>query len=248
MFDSIHEHIKNFETMHISSMATQITMKLLNDMFGSFSAQIKKADLNLTQNVELSGVILAHFLLDTHSSRFRAYNKECSDLIFTLIYKTLNIKNPNYKVFMRQDLAPGRFMFLGKCLETCDQTIKAEITAELLDKLEDNVLNDKKLIVTVEKNLMYFQNFLAGATKESIEGKILPQIQFIMNRSKNFVAVNAKLIMFLKAYEIESLETLRKWTTDLLSDELLMSIEQKDELVCFIKSVHGICSESHDMK
>lgn len=69
-----------------------------------------------------------------------------------------------------------------------------------------------------------------------------------MNRSKKFVTVNAELIMFMKNYEIQNMETLRKWTTELLSDELLMSIEQKDELVSFIKSVHGICSEPHDMK
>ena len=69
-----------------------------------------------------------------------------------------------------------------------------------------------------------------------------------MNRSSRFVTVNAKLIMFLKSYEITTLETLRKWTTGLLTDELLMSIDQKTELVAFIKSVHGICSESHDMK
>jgi len=74
-----------------------------------------------------------------------------------------------------------------------------------------------------------------------------------MNRSSRFVTVNAKLIMFLKSYEITTLETLRKWTTSpdntgLLTDELLMSIDQKTELVAFIKSVHGICSESHDMK
>jgi hypothetical protein len=69
-----------------------------------------------------------------------------------------------------------------------------------------------------------------------------------MNRSSRFVTVNAKLIMFLKSYEITTLETLRKWTTGLLTDELLMSIDQKTELVAFIKSVHGTCSESHDMK
>lgn len=139
-------------------------------------------------------------------------------------------------------------MLLGKCLESCSEEIKAEITSDLLKKLDEIVLNDKEQISTVEVNLMYFQNYLAAATKESIEGRILPQIQFIMNRSKNFVAINGKLIMFLKSYEIETIETLRKWTTDLLSDELLMSIEQKTELVGFIKSVHGICSESHDMK
>jgi len=69
-----------------------------------------------------------------------------------------------------------------------------------------------------------------------------------MNRSSRFVTVTAKLIMFFKSYEITTLETLRKWTTGLLTDELLMSIDQKTELVAFIESVHGICSESHDMK
>lgn len=58
-------------------MAVQIVLKLLNEMFGSFAAKLKEADLNVSQNVELSAVILAHYLLDTHPSRFQAYNKEC---------------------------------------------------------------------------------------------------------------------------------------------------------------------------
>ena len=151
-------------------------MKLFNEMFGSFAAQLKAADLNLTQNVELSAVVLAHFLLDVHPSRFQAYNKECSSLIFHLIYDTFNIQRPNYKLFMRPDLALARFMFLGKCLESCEPEVKEEVTTELLDKLEALVLNDREQLAQVEVNLMYFQNYLACATKESIEGRILPKI------------------------------------------------------------------------
>ena len=145
-------------------------------MFGGFAAQLKAADLNLTQNVELSAVILAHFLLDVHPSRFKAYNKECSSLIFNLVYGIFNIQRPNYKLFMRSDLAHARFMFLGKCLESCEPEVKEEITAELLDELEALVLNDREQLARVEVNLMYFQNYLASATKESIEGRILPKI------------------------------------------------------------------------
>lgn len=176
VFDSIHEQIRDFKAVHISSMAVSIAMKLFHDMFGGFAAQLKAADLNLSQNVELSAVILAHFLLDLHPSRCQAYNKECSDLIFNLVYKTFNIQRPNYKLFMRPDLAHARFMFLGKCLENCEPEVKVEVTAELLDQLETLVLNDREQLAKVEVNLMYFQNYLAIATQESIEGRILPKI------------------------------------------------------------------------
>jgi len=81
-----------------------------------------------------------------------------------------------------------------------------------------------------------------------VEGSILPQIQFIMNRSKNFVAINAQLIMCLKNYKIEDLETLKKWTTELLGDETLMSLEKKDEVTMYMVGVNGLCSETHGMK
>jgi len=45
---------------------------------------------------------------------------------------------------MRSDLAAGRFMLLGKCLESCEPAVKAEIKTELLDQLEAIVLNDRK--------------------------------------------------------------------------------------------------------
>ena len=69
-----------------------------------------------------------------------------------------------------------------------------------------------------------------------------------MNRSKNFIGINAKLIMFLKNYKIEKKEILGKWTTDLLSDDQLLSLEQAEQLKDFVTSVFGICSEPHDMK
>lgn len=61
-----------------------------------------------------------------------------------MLYTTLNIKQPNYKAFMRSDLAAGRFMLLGRCLESCEPAVKAEIKTELLDQLEAIVLNDRK--------------------------------------------------------------------------------------------------------
>ena len=48
---------------------------------------------------------------------------------------------------MRQDLAAGRFMFLGKCLEDCTPEVRQEITNEVLDQLEDLALNDKKKLI-----------------------------------------------------------------------------------------------------
>ena len=69
IFDAIYDTIKDFQAMHISSMAVQIATKLLNGMFSGFATQLKEADLNLSQNVELSAVVLAHFLLDTHPLR-----------------------------------------------------------------------------------------------------------------------------------------------------------------------------------
>ena len=95
---------------------------------------------------------------------------------------------------------------------------------------------------------MYFSAFLAVAQPQVVLEKILPQIQFIMNRSKNFMGINATVIMFLKSYKIEDMETLTKWTTDVLPDQLLLSLDQKEEVTRFVTRVFGICSESHDMK
>jgi len=69
-------------------------------------------------------------------------------------------------------------MLLGKCLSepSLDQSVKKEIESELADNLESLVLNDKEKIAVAEKRLLYFQAFLAVASKEVIEAKIFPQI------------------------------------------------------------------------
>jgi hypothetical protein len=38
---------------------------------------------------------------------------------------------------------------------------------------------------------MYFGEFLSNLKKEDVEGKLLPQIEFILNRSSNFVGLVA---------------------------------------------------------
>ena len=198
-------------------------------MLTSYRKELK--DLSFSQNVELTAVVLAHFLLDwAHPTRSLAYNKDCEELIFDLLQKTMGIKVLNYKAFRRDDLAYGRFMFLGKCLNeaSLDNSVKKEIESELADNLESLVLNDKEKVAHAEKRLLYFQAFLAAASKEVVEEKILPQIQFIMNRSKNFVGVSAGVIQFIKTYSIENIESLKKWTTELLNDDLLMSLQEKD--------------------
>lgn len=141
-------------------------------------------------------------------------------------------------------------MLLGKCLTSdgLDEAVKTEIAEELASSLEALVLNDKENIAVAEKRLMYFQAFLAAAPKAVVDEKLLPQVKFIMNRSSAFVRVNAGVIELLKGYSIEDMGTLASWTTELLSDELLMSLEDKDAVVKFLLGVHAICSEAHNMK
>ena len=210
VFDSLSEHVKDFNETPISSDATRIVLRLLNDMLSGYGSQLK--GLNFTQSIELTCVIFAHFLPDVTSfKRLAGFNKEFDELIFTLLYKTLGIKVPNYKVFLRADLAAGRYMFLGKCLafSELEKDVKSQITNELIENLEKSVLNDKEQVAYAEKSLMYFSAFLAAVQKDEVDEKVLPQIQFIMNRSSRFIGVNAKLIMFLKNYKIENMETLK---------------------------------------
>jgi hypothetical protein len=54
--------------------------------------------------------------------------------------------------------------------------------------------------------VIYFEAFLAAASKEIIDETVLPRMQFISNRAKGFVGINAKLISFMKGYMIESEE------------------------------------------
>ena len=67
-----------------------------------------------------------------------------------------------------------------------------------------------------------------------------------MNRSSRFVTVNAKLIMFLKSYEITTLETLRKWTTGLLTDELFAVVHASLVDILQPERFVGRCAEQVD--
>jgi hypothetical protein len=69
-----------------------------------------------------------------------------------------------------------------------------------------------------------------------------------MNRSKNFVGVSAGVIQFMKAYTIDDIEALKRWTIELLPDDLLMSLDEKEPVMQYIKAVYSICSGTKQMK
>jgi len=180
VFDALHEGIKDYvkdgETLgaRISSQATRMVLLALNQMLRRYKSILKKQ--SFTQSVELAAIILAHYLADSNGSKRERFHEECESLIYNLLYKTLGIKTPNYKVLLRKDLARGRFTLLGRCL-TCkdlDQKVKDEVTQELVNQLESLVLNDREPVQRAEKTLMYFQTFLAGADKSLVEEKLLP--------------------------------------------------------------------------
>jgi len=69
----------------------------------------------------------------------------------------------------------GRLTFLGYCL-TKGHGDSALITDEVMTQLETNVLNDKTKSAVAERNLAFYYPFLAAIGKETVEGKIIPQI------------------------------------------------------------------------
>jgi len=174
--------------------------------------------LTVSQSVEQVAAILITFLMDSSASR--SGPRQAEELLFSWLYggktKTKKgssglVKQANYKLFLRPDLPLGRLMILGRALtQSSDlgQSTKQEIEKHLLDNLETIVLNDKAPTLQASRSLIYFQAFLEGASKETIEEKVLPRMQFITNRSKGFVGINAKLISFMKSYKIESEDTL----------------------------------------
>ena len=119
-----------------------------------------------------------------------------------------------------------------------------------MTQLETNVLNDKTKSAVAERNLAFYYPFLAAIGKETVEGKIIPQIQFIMNRTKQFVRVIALILQGFKAYKIEDLPTLKVWTTELLSEEVYLegSGSLGEDVVLYMKAVYCMCSETHNMK
>lgn len=60
-------------------------------MLGPYARKLKAADLRLTQNVELTAVILVHFLLASDYLRPERVSRACHDLVYGLLYDTLNI-------------------------------------------------------------------------------------------------------------------------------------------------------------
>ena len=161
----------------------------------------------------------------------------------------MGIQQPNYKAFLRPDLADGRLVLLGYCLKSGHGDAQL-IAGEVLTQLESTVLDDKQRRAVAESKVAYYHPFLATVGKEAAEGKLLPQIQFIMNRTRQFVRVVALLLQGLKAYQIEDLDTLKRWTTELVPDELATECggELAEDIVLYMKAVHAMCSEAHDMK
>ena len=188
--------------------------------------------------MELSAVVFADCLLDL--SKPDEYLKEFELYIYNLVYKTLGVKTPNYKQFIRSDLPNSRFMFLGKCL---DLDSKAEIITELSKNLETLALNDKEVYGHAAKNLMFFSSFLVNAPKEVIDEKVLPQCQFIMNRSKKLTGIIADIIGQMSTYNINTDGALDQWI-NMLSNEQLMNVDQKSTVQTFLKNLHSICSET----
>jgi len=163
----------------VSPQAAKLVLKAINEMLGGYKKLLKAE--SFTQSVELSAVVFAHFLADPSPARRAAYHDECQELIYKLLYGTLGIATPNYKNFLREDLAAGRLSLLGYCSssEGLDQKVRDDIAEHLLAELESVVLNDKVQIQRAEKSLMYFHTFLALADKGLVEEKVLPQIEFI---------------------------------------------------------------------
>jgi len=70
-----------------------------------------------------------------------------------------------------------------------------------------------------------------------------------MNRTKNFVGVIARVLQGFEAYQIEDLESLKAWT-GILKDDLLLDAgpEHEGDVRLYLRGVHQMCSEAHDMR
>jgi hypothetical protein len=218
-------------------------------MLAPFADRLKKAQLRVTQNVELSAVVLAHAFLAAEGPAGQQALRECGKLIFGLLYETLCISEPNYKAFLRRDLAHGRFVLLGLCLAN-GRGERSLIVEECVDQLEALVLHDKQQPELARRKAVYFAPFLGAADRETAEGRILPQMEFIMNRTKAFVGVFAALVEGFSAYRVQDLPTLKRWTLGLLPEDLLEEPSGKpaEDVIAYFKSVHAICSDAPDMK
>lgn len=254
VFDAIAARLAGPEAAAVHAGAARLALKLITEILKGSLAALE--GLTVTQSVESVAVSLLTFLLDSHAVAASA--RQAEELLFSWLYvgkgqgaKGL-VQHPNYKLFLRNDLPPGRLTILGRCLSELDdleEGAREAIEQELVNCLETIVLHDETPLLQAKKNVIYFQTFLKAASKDVIEEKVLPRMQFISNRAKGFIGINAKLISFMKNYKIESEDSLRRWMDDLLSEELLMTTgDEKEEVAEFVKSVFGICSEAQNMK
>ena len=63
-----------------------------------------------------------------------------------------------------------------------------------------------------------------------------------MNRSKKLTGIIATLIGMLKSYKVEKEESLNVWL-EMLSDEQMMKVEQKESVQLFLNNLSSICNE-----
>ena len=222
---------------HVEPAAVVMAFKVLNNVFRQFKAELK--DANLTSAIEQVAVYACHFLGGSDS---KAYLKSCNSLVFPLVYDILGIQKPNYKLFMRDDLPLGRLSLLSYAAKKGEKVENME--GYMVELMEKHVLNDKMSKPLALRNVSYFALFLQNAESQLVEEKIHSQIEFIMNRSSKFIGVVASVISQLTSYTLTSLE---KWTTQLLSDESLFSLERQSSVKFFLASVFELC-RSEELK
>jgi hypothetical protein len=63
-----------------------------------------------------------------------------------------------------------------------------------------------------------------------------------MNRSRKFIGLCAKLISSFESYKISNNASLIKWTDDMISDDLLMTLDEnlKIDVLEYYKSIYKI--------
>lgn len=84
VFDELHARIEDYTTVSMSPQAVKVALKLLAEMLSGCRAEL--AAQSYSQSVELTAVILAHFLLDwAHPKRRLEYLGDCEGLLFGLL-------------------------------------------------------------------------------------------------------------------------------------------------------------------
>jgi hypothetical protein len=172
VFDELHEDISD-KCGSISPAAARNALGLLSAVFRPYATAIKTADFSVTSRAELVGVVLVHAILAQSDIRYESITRECHELVFSLLYGTLNIQEPNYKAFLRADLPDGRLALLGYCLGKGHGDSKL-VADELLNQLESKVLNDKQPSGVSERQVAFFYPFLSHVTSEHVKTRIMP--------------------------------------------------------------------------